>query len=102
MKKETRSSPAAAEGTGFAWTGANVEEASSNRFEQIKTLQRRTANFADYAALMIDSPDRYRKETSAQCCKTNFDELQKIVNDTDDEFNRAKRAYHASKQLRNR
>ena len=79
-----------------------LEEAINNMFEQIKTMQSRTANVADYAGLMIDFPDSYRKETSAECFNTNFDELQKIVNDMDDEIIRAKRAYQASKKLRNR
>ena len=41
-----------------------LEEAINNMFEQIKTMQSRTANVADYAGLMIDFPDSYRKETS--------------------------------------
>ena len=79
-----------------------LEEAINNMFEQIKTMQSRTANVADYAGLMIDFPESYRKETSAECFNTNFDELQKIVNGMDDEIIRAKRAYEASKKHRNR
>ena len=63
---------------------------------QIKTMQSQTANVADYAQTMIDFPDSDRRETSAECFNTNFDELQKVIDEMDDQISLAKKAYKAA------
>jgi hypothetical protein len=102
IKKESEVAHATLQKAQASRDRRKLEEAINNMFEQIKTMQSQTANVADYAGLMIDFPDSYRKETSAECFNTNFDELQKIVNDMDDEIIRAKKAYETSKKLHNR
>lgn len=51
---------------------------------------------------MIDDPRSYRRETSLECFNTNFDRLQKIVNNMDDEIIATKTALKAAEKMRDR
>jgi hypothetical protein len=73
-----------------------LKDAINQTTEQIKTMQSQAANVADYAQTMIDFPDSYRRETSAECFNTNFDKLQKVVDEIDNQIILAKRAYKAA------
>ncbi len=63
-----------------------LKDAINQMAGQIKTMQSQATNVADYAQTMIDFPDSDRRETSAECFNTNFDELQKVVDEIDDQI----------------
>ena len=96
VKKESEIASAALQKAVASHNRQVLKDAIDKMAEQIKTMQSQTANVADYAQTMIDFPDSDRSEMSAECFNTNFDELQKVVDEIDGQIILAKKAYKAA------